>query len=534
MTHADPAQESMAAVDEVFLSYRRRKLPEVSAIARRLESLSVRCWYDLKTSAAADWRNVVDQKINSVRAGIVAFTPDCFTDGSDWVEYEAKVLKRRNAYVPCCIEPSDLQPPFSRDHARQLSTWFRPYAGEASLPMEAGGVTSGPSRYIEWEGVLDSLGTLLGRPTLHNLDLLLNRAADTLFGGDLEYAIERTFTVDDHEAIDATFDDLSHLFEGAGDWLAAAPTDDPARPLVNRLRDQFGLLLKTAERADGRRWSDGAFKGRTVSGASPPGTLFRDERALPTMAVVPPGHFVIGSPVSEIGRSDSEGPQVPVRIEKAFALATTPTTVSQWRRFAEETRYRSMPGVLAWDSGKNSWALAPRGDWREPGFEQADDHPVVGVSWADAASYALWLSDVTGRAYRLPTEAEWEYAARHGVDGPYPWGTERPAGRAHYAEALASLPSGAGTAAVGSFQPSSLGLFDLSGNAWEWCQDSWVRGFADMSPIGAVRVRQQEHRRIARGGGWRSPAADLRIAARRAFPADERNAHVGFRVAASL
>lgn len=534
MTAADTAQVLLATVDEVFLSYRRRKLPEVSAIARRLESLGVRCWYDLKTSAAADWREVVDQKVNSVRAGIVAFTPDCFKDGADWVEYEAKVLKRRNAYVPCCIEPTDLQPPFSRDHARQLSTWFKPYSGQATLSMEAGGVTSGPSRYIEWEGVLQSLGALLERPTLHKLDVLLGRTADILFDGDLEHAIERTFTVQDRDLVKATFNELSQLFESATEWLSASSAEDPGRTLVERLRLQFSILLKTATDADGRKWSDGVYKGRAVSGASPPGTVFRDQRGLPAMVVVPPGHFVIGSPVSESGRSDSEGPQVPVRMDRAFALAATPTTVGQWRRFVEETRYRPVPGVLAWDAGRNSWMLAPRGSWLEPGFVQTDDHPVVGLSWADAASYVRWLSEITGRAYRLPTEAEWEYSARHGVEGSYPWGTGDPVGRAHFLEASSNLPADAGTAPVGSFQPNHLGLFDLSGNVWEWCQDSWVRGFSDMSPVGAVRVRTTEYNRTARGGGWRSPRTDIRSASRRPFSADERNAHVGFRVAASL
>lgn len=533
MTEAPQTQDGHRSGGEVFLSYRRRKLPEIAALARRLESLKVRCWHDLRTYAAADWRALVNAKIQSTAAGIVAFTPDCFEEDSGWVEFEAKALKARNAYIPCCIEPTVLQPPFSRDQAKQLHAWFRPYAGKATLPVETLGVTSGPANSIEWEGVLEALEALVSRDQLHRLDLLQQRVANVLFEGDLEYAIEMNFDLDYRLTAALDFDDLVRLAGDASTWLSASPQTDPCISRITRIRSQLETLLKSPANVDGLFWSDGVVKGRSLSGWSTPGTLFRDAQFLPTMVVIPSGHYTIGSPITEVGRSDSEGPQVPVVIERPFALAATPTTVGQWRRFVMSTGYRADAGIVCWDAAVSAWADDALGTWETPGFIQVDDNPIVGVSWKGAVNFCRWLTEMTGRTYRLPTEAEWEYAARAGGAGPYPWGVDSPIDRAHFADAR---PGGGseGAVKVGGFSANSFGLFDMSGNVWEWCDDDWTRGYADMPRSGGARIRPSEKRKVARGGGWRSPRADLRCAARRAFAANEGNSHVGFRVAASL
>lgn len=148
----------------------------------------------------------------------------------------------------------------------------------------------------------------------------------------------------------------------------------------------------------------------------------------PEMVLVESGRFVMGSPEDEEGRRDNEGPQKEITIVQPFAIARCETTVGEFRRFVEETGY-----VTEAESGEGCYALNEAGtggeqrqdrNWRDPGFSQTDDHPVVCVSWNDAVAYAEWLSRRTGVTYRLPSEAEWEYAARAGAEFSRFWGDE--------------------------------------------------------------------------------------------------------------
>ena len=172
--------------------------------------------------------------------------------------------------------------------------------------------------------------------------------------------------------------------------------------------------------------------------------------------LVPGGSFIIGSPREERGRYLNEGPPHRVSL-KAFYITTTEVTNAQYGLFLAATGH---PPPLYWlDKNLN-----------------APDQPVVGVSWHDAAAFAAWLSRLTGRTYRLPTEAEWEVAARGGLDGqPFPWGAELPnAGgrfRANYNPNTYDEDGYRYAAPVKSFPANGYGLFDMAGNVAEWCQD---------------------------------------------------------------
>lgn len=138
----------------------------------------------------------------------------------------------------------------------------------------------------------------------------------------------------------------------------------------------------------------------------------------PEMVPLQAGSFVMGSPECEAGRLD-EGPQRVVRIAKPFAIGQFPVTVAQFAAFVRDSGHRIGATCRQWDCSEFN---EKPGSFLEPGFEQAGDHPVVCVGWDDAQAYAAWLSRTTGQSYRLPTEAEWEYAARAGTTTPYWWG----------------------------------------------------------------------------------------------------------------
>jgi formylglycine-generating enzyme required for sulfatase activity len=223
------------------------------------------------------------------------------------------------------------------------------------------------------------------------------------------------------------------------------------------------------------------------------------------MAVIAPGHFDMGSPAGEPDRSGDEGPRHEVTIPRPFALGQCEVTVGQFRQFAEETDYRTEAerggGCYAWNEDKKASEQQAGRNWRDPGFEQTDRHPAVCVSHADAEAYARWLARRTGAPYRLPTEAEWEYAARAGTDMAYPWGADAlgtaPCRYANGADLSARAQFPAWTtlecadgflfaAPAGSFEANGFGLHDMSGNVWEWTADCWHDSYEGAPQDGAA------------------------------------------------
>ena len=153
--------------------------------------------------------------------------------------------------------------------------------------------------------------------------------------------------------------------------------------------------------------------------------------------------------------------------------------------------------------------------------------PAAYLSWFDAKSYADWLSRRTGRDYRLPTEAEWEYAARAGTAGPYHTGDRLAPDRANY--------GGGGPAPVGSFPPNAFGLHDMLGNVWEWVEDCWNPSHAGAPADGGARLSGDCNWRVLRGGSWLNGPASLRAAARfRTGPETRAYFNNGFRIALTL
>ncbi len=284
----------------------------------------------------------------------------------------------------------------------------------------------------------------------------------------------------------------------------------------------------------------------------PVGDRFRDCPECPEMVVVPAGSYQMGSPSDEQGRHRSEGPLHEVTIAAPFAIGRHEVTVAEFGRFVDETGYSAENWCQTFDRG---WRFLAGRDWRSPGFGQSGRHPVTCVSWDDAQAYVAWLSAETEEEYRLPSESEWEYAARAGTATARYWG-EGESGQCRHANggdaslkerfsdldwegwAVASCRDGhAHTAPVGSFGANGWGLHDMLGNVREWTEDCWNSSYAGAPSDGSAWEYGNCSTRVLRGGDWATQGENLRTPNRwfaTNFGTNYRIDIVGFRVARTL
>ncbi len=280
------------------------------------------------------------------------------------------------------------------------------------------------------------------------------------------------------------------------------------------------------------------------------GDRFRDCPECPEMVVVPAGSYRMGSPSYEQGRSAHEGPVREVTIAAPFAIGRYEVTVAEFGRFVDETGYSA--GIVCQTSffqtyEGGEWVGAVEG-WDNPGFGQSGRHPVTCVSWDDAQEYAAWLSRETGEEYRLPSESEWEYAARAGMAAVRYWG-EGESGQCRHANGVdaslkerysdwppvASCRDGhVHTAPAGSFAANGWGLHDMLGNVGEWTEDCWNGSYAGAPSDGSAWEYGDCNERVLRGGSWGSGPSGLRSADRERIYTDHQDVFSGFRVARTL
>ncbi len=276
-----------------------------------------------------------------------------------------------------------------------------------------------------------------------------------------------------------------------------APAADPPQP-----------------RAAGRQPSTPAPRAAPTAGA--PGTVFRDALRSggegPEMVVVPAGRFRMGC-VTGLDCRDDEKPVHAVSIRRAFALSVHEVTLAQWDGCV------ARGGCGGYRPDDEGWGRANR--------------PVINVSWEDAQSYVSWLSRETEEEYRLPSEAEWEYAARAGSTTRYSWGNEIGVNRAH-CSGCGSRWDADRTAPAGSFAPNAFGLHDMHGNVWEWVADCWNGSYTDAPSDGSAWLQRDCVLPVLRGGSWYLFPRSLRAAYRLRHSADYRDYFIGFRVARTL
>lgn len=263
------------------------------------------------------------------------------------------------------------------------------------------------------------------------------------------------------------------------------------------------------------------------------GLVFRDQLSVgiegPEMVWIPSGFFRMGN----INNDFSDGDEIPVhkvKIPHPFALAKFETTVAEFRQFVEKTGYRTIAEVEGGcRARKDGWRQQEGSTWYDPFFKQEENHPIVCVSWGDAVAYTKWLSQQTGKEYRLPTEAEWEYAVRGGTETTFWWGERGDCQKARCRFFFANWKT-IRTVAVGSYLPNPFGLYDVYGNVWEWVASEYVAPY-DGSEQKISGKALYEGVRVIRGGAWYNYIRDLRSSNRGAILPYEAWSTVGFRVA---
>ncbi|PPC90464.1 MAG: hypothetical protein CTY34_07735 [Methylobacter sp.] len=273
----------------------------------------------------------------------------------------------------------------------------------------------------------------------------------------------------------------------------------------------------------------------------------------PEMVLIAAGSFSQGS--------TNEDPGHQVSIDYHFAMSRCEVTVAEFRQFVEAQHYQTeaekREGCYIFNANKKSWAAEAGASWQKPGFEQSENDPVVCVSWNDAKAYIQWLNGYlklpSAKAYRLPTESEWEYAARAGTQTLYYWGDASQCAYANSSdESLKnsefgkSLPGDwiyaactdgfAVTAPVASFKANAWGLYDMSGNVWEWVEDCWHESYENAPSDGSAWLdsNAKDCTRSVRGGSWSFNPVYLRSAIRDWVTADVASSISGFRLARTL
>ena len=236
------------------------------------------------------------------------------------------------------------------------------------------------------------------------------------------------------------------------------------------------------------------------------GDIFRDCLDCSEMVVVPAGEFKMGST-----NSIYEQPPRQVVIANSFAIGRRETTFDEWDRC-------TAAGACSYRPDDHGWGRGNR--------------PVIDVSWDDAKIFITWLSKVSGKAYRLPTEAEWEYAARAGTESMYWWGRAPVKGNANCEDCMDTPPRR--TMPTQSFRPNGFGLFDVAGNVAEWVEDCWNDNYRGAPTDGSAWLTGQCHQRGLRGGSFANKASFIRSAARFRYDQDVRYYANGFRVARDL
>ena len=270
---------------------------------------------------------------------------------------------------------------------------------------------------------------------------------------------------------------------------------------------------------------------------------FQECTDCPVMVGIPAGRFVMGSPASEPGRFDNEGPQHVVSV-RAFALGKFDVTSAQFRDFLEATRYQPAPCNRILNLG---WRVLDDGRAVAPDEAEPLRWPAVCLDWRDADAYVAWLNakvkaarpELEKRAgpYRLPSEAEWEFAARAGTTTARWWGTAIGTGNAN-CNGCGSRWDDSDLSTVEKFHPNPFGLYGMLGNAWQWTADCWHKSYVGAPTNGSAWTENDCAKYVLRGGSWDNVPIFIRSAARTGSLADggefDYSSLASFRVARDL
>ncbi|MDP3495138.1 MAG: SUMF1/EgtB/PvdO family nonheme iron enzyme [Hyphomonadaceae bacterium] len=499
---------------DVFVSYNREDLPIAQRVVDGLVHEGLNVWLDMELKAGENYDEITEERLRGAKAVVVLWSSRSVK--SRWVRAEATIGQRKSTLVPAMIEECDRPVMFELVQTTDLSKWegdradpnWRKLVGvirdriaaappgplfaEGGVKKQAGKGAkrkAAPKQVaIRKEHVVKKRGMGVGG-VLVSMFALLAVAAAGIYVWRPQQVNELLASLSNQASTVAT--DVASL--------RAAGADTPAPTLTATASPE---ALVDAAPVDHPATPEPAAPLAETTPAAAPANTFRECDACPLMLNVQGGTFMMGAPDDELGRKAWEGPQRKVAMAP-FTMGVSEVSYDEW-------------DACVADSGCGKYTPKDAG--------ARGKLPVTQVSWKDAVAYAAWLTKKTGRAYRLPTEAEWEYAGRGGTTTPFWWGAMND---------VAKSGSGAATQAVDTLAANPLGLLGVTGNVREWTQDCYVNTFAK-APLDGRSVEVAKcAQRVLRGGSFNDGVEALRIAARARNAPDFRDRLTGFRVAAA-
>jgi formylglycine-generating enzyme required for sulfatase activity len=531
---------------DIFISYAREDIATAQALAAALEGLGWSVFWDRRIPAGRRFDEFIAEQLAAARCVLVLWSGVAIN--SEWVIEEAGEAKERNVLAPALIAP--VKPPFGF-RTRQCADLIG-WQGDAAHP----GFTQ----------MLDDIARLAGPPPkrVAEEEAARLRAEEERQRAEAE---ARRKAEEERQRADVEAKRNAEQEQRERHWREQRSAEikrQLAEQEAQQARQETAGKPPEAEAAvkagqPSRRswlmgagtavlvimalvaiWQSGQEEPKPVPGerlqatepaptpqpaAKPTGAtgvagkLFQDCDVCPSMVPLPGGTFLMGSPPEEAGRSDDEGPQHTVTV-KPFAIGQYEVTFDEW-------------DACVAAGGCNGYRPDDRG------VGGGGRHPVIWVKWQHAKDYVTWLAKHTGKPYRLPSEAEWEYAARAGTTTafalPAPDGSDDIAGRGLANCNGCGGRSRFGTMPVGSFAPNAWDLYDMHGNVWEWVEDVWHLNYKGAPTDGSAWIdgKQKKSSKITRGGSWGAIPDVVRSATRFGI-ADYHDGHIGFRVARSL
>lgn len=494
---------------DIFLSYSRADRPKAQQIAKALEQEGFTVWWDKILRAGQTYDEVTEGMLRDARVVIVLWSE--VSVKSKWVRAEATLGERTSTVIPAMIQDTERPIMFELTQSADLIGWdgdredshWKGFVADIRLALERSEAKaeSAPAAIEPSAAPQDA--------TIENT--FWTSIADSEDPADYEAYLSR---YPDGHFVDLARNRLAGLAKVASPSTgqAPAPTAQPPQPAPTPASKPNRLLpagIGLAVVALG-----GGVAAMVMSGPKPepppaveepvedPMAKFADCDICPVMIPIPAGTFQMGSPISEIGRTGNEDPLHEVTLP-GYAIGQTEITFDEW------------DACIA-DGGCNGFEPSDRGFGK-------GRQPVIGVSWTDANAYARWLSSKTGRTYRLPTEAEWEYAARGGTMTAYWWGDYFDAA---IAPSRAPVP-------VDSLAENPFGLKGMLGNAREWVEDCYINNYTTAPTDGTAQREGDCARRVLRGGAWGRDPDDHRAANRARIDHNIRDKVFGFRVVTS-
>jgi formylglycine-generating enzyme required for sulfatase activity len=496
-------------VADIFLSYSRADRPKAQQIAKALEQEGFTVWWDKVLRAGQTYDEVTEGMLRDAKVVIVLWSE--VSVKSKWVRAEATLGERSSTVIPAMIQDAERPIMFELTQTADLIGW------------------DGDREENRWKGFVADVRMGMERASAR--PEAAAPAATTAAAAPRDATIENTFWTSikdsgdaaDFEAYLSRYPD-GHFVDLARNRLAGLakstspekPAPQPDAPPAPRPKSHPAPAPAKSNRALPYVLGAGvlalaagvAFVFLSNRAAEPVAvaepveeapSVFADCDTCPSMVPLPAGSFQMGSPPTEPGRTGNEDPLHEVTLP-AFAIGQTEITFDEW-------------DACVAGGGCNGYEPPDRGYGK--GLQ-----PVIGVSWEDANAYARWLSGKTGRAYRLPTEAEWEYAARAGTTTAYWWGD-------YFDTAIA--PTNA-PVAVNTLAENPFGLKGMLGNAREWVEDCYINNYTTAPTDGSAQRSGDCGRRVLRGGAWGRDADDHRAANRARIDRTVRDKVFGFRV----